>query len=84
MLVQWTGLYPEDATWEDFEDIHDSYPTWNLEGKVHFHGETNAIDQEWEEEELMGLEEEVIEKVPLGRPKRNKIKPKWMKDFAMH
>lgn len=39
--------------------------------------------QEIEEEELLGLEEEVIETIPLGRAKRNKMKPKWMKDCVL-
>jgi hypothetical protein len=34
VLIQWDGLFPEDATWEDYEDIRGTYPAFNLEDKV--------------------------------------------------
>ncbi|KAJ0026208.1 hypothetical protein Pint_07787 [Pistacia integerrima] len=32
VLVQWKGTQPEDATWEDLDEIKRNFP--NLEGKV--------------------------------------------------
>ena len=25
-LIQWSNLYPEDATWEDLEDLQQQFP----------------------------------------------------------
>ena len=36
VLVQWKGMAPEESTWEDWADIHDSH---HLEDKVTFPGE---------------------------------------------
>lgn len=36
LLVQWKDLPKEDATWEDFEHLKQSYPDFNLEDKIHF------------------------------------------------
>ncbi|MCI86921.1 hypothetical protein A2U01_0108202, partial [Trifolium medium] len=33
VLIQWEGLFPEDATWEEYQDIRDTYPEFNLEDK---------------------------------------------------
>ncbi|GAU30089.1 hypothetical protein TSUD_392450 [Trifolium subterraneum] len=33
VLIQWAGLYPEDATWESFEEIKKAYPHLHLEDK---------------------------------------------------
>jgi len=33
-LLQWQGLYPEDATWENFNTLLKDYPTLHLENKV--------------------------------------------------
>lgn len=34
VLIQWDGLFPEDATWEDYLDMKATYPEFNLEDKV--------------------------------------------------
>ncbi|MCI54948.1 mediator of RNA polymerase II transcription subunit 15A-like, partial [Trifolium medium] len=34
VLIQWAGLYPEDATWESLEEIKKAYPHLHLEDKV--------------------------------------------------
>jgi hypothetical protein len=38
VLVQWAGLYPEDATWESLEEIQKAYPHLHLEDKVFLEG----------------------------------------------
>ena len=35
-LVQWLHLPPEDATWEDVRQLQLSFPSLNLEDKIHF------------------------------------------------
>jgi hypothetical protein len=42
LLIQWDLSQPEDATWEDLEDIRISFPDFNLEDKVNFDGEGNV------------------------------------------
>ena len=39
LLVQWSGLHPEDSTWEDLDQFRTLYPTYNLEDKVVFQGQ---------------------------------------------
>lgn len=34
ILVQWEGTVPEDATWEDFNDIQRRFPWFSGEGAV--------------------------------------------------
>ncbi|CAH9095874.1 unnamed protein product [Cuscuta epithymum] len=34
LLIQWEATEVKDATWEDLQDIKDSYPQFNLEDKV--------------------------------------------------
>ncbi|XP_073128813.1 uncharacterized protein [Henckelia pumila] len=41
VLVQWSGRYPEDATWEDFPKFCLLYNQLNLEDKVVFEGDGN-------------------------------------------
>ncbi|WVZ04461.1 hypothetical protein V8G54_025267 [Vigna mungo] len=38
ILIQWEGLGEHDATWEDKEDIVESYSSFNLEDKISFKG----------------------------------------------
>jgi hypothetical protein len=45
VLIQWEGLFPEDATWENFQDIKTTYPTFDLEDKVSLDGTRNVTDQ---------------------------------------
>ena len=39
LLIQWENINPNEATWEDLEDIAVGYPNLNLEDKVPFKGE---------------------------------------------
>jgi hypothetical protein len=36
VLIQWEGMFPEDSTWENYQDIITTYPTFHLEDKVNF------------------------------------------------
>ncbi|MCH88801.1 transposon Tf2-1 polyprotein, partial [Trifolium medium] len=38
VLIQWGSDDDADVKWEDFEEIKDNYPTFNLEDKVEFKG----------------------------------------------
>ena len=42
-LVQWTGLAEEDATWEHYTDLQCQFPYLNLEDKIQFLREGNAM-----------------------------------------
>ncbi|PNX65885.1 hypothetical protein L195_g054766 [Trifolium pratense] len=39
ILIQWDQTTPAEAIWEDFDDLHNKFPTLNLEDKVVFNGE---------------------------------------------
>jgi hypothetical protein len=81
ILVQWEGLFPEDATCEDFEEMLKTYPSLHLEDKVCFDDPRDVVIQPNYEE---GLNEEGMnETVPEIRPKRNTTRPKWLKDFVV-
>jgi hypothetical protein len=38
VLVQWSGKFPEDATWEDLDAMATAYPDLHLEVKVFVKG----------------------------------------------
>ncbi|KAJ1401534.1 Retrotransposable element Tf2 [Sesbania bispinosa] len=42
LLIQWEDTEVKDATWEDLQEIRDSYPMFNLEDKVVFDEEGNV------------------------------------------
>ncbi|MCI70800.1 hypothetical protein A2U01_0092063, partial [Trifolium medium] len=44
VLVQWSGLYPEDSSWEDLEELKSEYPDIYLEDKVNFDEERDVMD----------------------------------------
>ncbi|MCH91593.1 Ty3/gypsy retrotransposon protein, partial [Trifolium medium] len=55
VLIQWEGLFPEDATWEKYQDIKDTYPNFDLEDKVNFDGTwdvTSQVEEEIEDEDM--------------------------------
>jgi hypothetical protein len=68
VLIQWDGLFPEDATWEDYEDIRTTYPAFNLEDKV-------CLDEPGDD---MNYDEGIN---PTPRPKRKIVMPKRYEGF---
>lgn len=69
-LVQWEGLSPEDATWENWQELQNSY---HLEDKVTLQGDgsdstTNSRD--------------LSNNTTVGRPKRITQKPIYLKDYV--
>jgi hypothetical protein len=30
-LIQWSNLFPEDATWEDLEELRKQFPEYNTQ-----------------------------------------------------
>lgn len=81
VLIQWDGLFPEDATWEDYMDIKATYPEFNLEDKVCLQGERDVMNKNDQDEDPKHYEEEVL--APKLRAKRNLIKPQRFKDYVM-
>ncbi|GMY12671.1 Retrovirus-related Pol polyprotein from transposon 17.6 [Fagus crenata] len=43
VLVHWTGLRREDATWERLSDLEMQFPHLNLEDKIRLQGEGNVM-----------------------------------------
>ncbi|GMY19306.1 transposon Tf2-1 polyprotein, partial [Fagus crenata] len=43
VLVHWTGLRREDATWERLSDLEMQFPHLNLEDKIRLQGERNVM-----------------------------------------
>lgn len=79
--MQWSGLCPEGASWENLAEMRMRFPNLDLEDKVLFQGEGDVTDPELAEEEDMGLENEEIGPIPFGRAKRNKRRPKWLNNY---
>ncbi|PNX87538.1 hypothetical protein L195_g043629 [Trifolium pratense] len=69
VLIQWKGLFPEDATWEDYEDICTTYPEFNLEDKVCLDDPGDVMSND-------------IESGSTSRPKRTIVKPKHLDGFV--
>lgn len=42
VLVSWKGLPSHEATWENYDDFHQSFPDYHLEDKVQLNWECNV------------------------------------------
>jgi Chromo (CHRromatin Organisation MOdifier) domain len=48
LLIRWTNLPPEDASWEDYDTLANQYPTFILEDKNNFEqGECQMREMEF-------------------------------------
>jgi hypothetical protein len=74
VLIQWQDLYPEDATWEPYEDIDRTYPDFHLEDKVSLDEVGDVMDQDDPRAQEPNAE---------ARPKRVRTLPKHLKDFVL-
>lgn len=54
VLVQWKGQSKEDATWEDWDEFHKSFPNYHLEDMVFVEVATNdkLVEDSWNEHEV--------------------------------
>ncbi|KAI4357207.1 hypothetical protein L6164_001171 [Bauhinia variegata] len=82
VLVQWDGLAPEDSTWESLTEILQAYPNLHLEDKVFLQHQANDRDELNDSENEVGLTNDFIP-APQTRAKRNRIKPKWLRDYEV-
>jgi hypothetical protein len=73
VLIQWTGMLPEDTSWEPLDELRKAYPQFNLEDKVAVDGGRDVMDPD--NEAQLGE--------PMGKGKRKTTKPAWTKDFHM-
>jgi nitrate reductase assembly molybdenum cofactor insertion protein NarJ len=83
VLIQWTGLYPEDATWESLEEIKKAYPHLHLEDKVFLEGGRDVMTQADEEESPNAVGpngDELLDNIP----KRVSHPPGWWDDYVPH
>lgn len=81
VLVQWQGLYPENSSWELLSELPKEFPDIVLEGKVYSQLEGDVTDQGSSVHVAkLELEPEVL---PQTRARRNRIRPKWMKDYEI-
>jgi hypothetical protein len=81
VLIQWEGLFPEDATWEDFHDIKSTYPTFDLEDKVSLNGTRDVTKQVAGGEARSNMDQE--EPNIQVKDKRVSVKPTKYQDFVM-
>jgi len=82
-LIQWQGLYPEDATWESIPELLKEFPNLHLEDKVFVEGKGDVIAQD-ENNDSVSIEDG-FEKDNLAakfKPKPNTNKPKYLEDYV--
>jgi hypothetical protein len=79
VLIQWEGLFPEDSTWESYQEILTNYPAFHLEDKVTLDPPGNVMTQD----ESNGPTNENVVMVPPPKDKRNVTLPPHFKDFVM-
>ncbi|MCH81120.1 transposon Tf2-1 polyprotein [Trifolium medium] len=81
VLVQWAGLPPEEASWEDYQDLQSTFPAFNHEDMVDFEEQADVMNPivggaDWDHAEEEG------ESTPPIRAKRNCVRPKYLNDFV--
>jgi hypothetical protein len=79
VFIQWEGLFPEDATWENFQDIKTTYPTFDLEDKVSLDGTRNVTDQVEDEAADMDQSEPITQ----VKNKRVSVRPTKYQNFVI-
>lgn len=84
VLVQWKGLFPEDASWEPWESLKADF---HLEDKVFFDGHGNVMNETEQQQQTNNIDRAIQqadtgETITNQRPKRRIIKPQYLKDFA--
>jgi hypothetical protein len=79
VLIQWEGLFPEDSTWESYQEILTTYPDFHLEDKVTLDPPGNVMTQG----KSSGPTNENVVMVPPPKDKRNVTLPSHFRDFVM-
>jgi hypothetical protein len=75
VLIQWEGLFPEDATWENYQDILLTYPAFHLEDKVSLEDPGDDMNEDTANVDI------VMD--PKTKDKRKGVMPKHFQDFSM-
>ncbi|KAH9670344.1 hypothetical protein KPL70_016945 [Citrus sinensis] len=68
VLVQWSNTTPDEATWENWEPFHATFPQISLEDKAHFHEGGNDTT--------------TAQPIAQARPKRQPKVPFKLQDFV--
>lgn len=76
VLVQWTGLAPEDTTWESWMQLKDIY---DVEDKVYFL--TGGIDSNSPMESALQVPRTNVDTRPTRRTSRTHTRPAYMNDY---
>ncbi|XP_077234234.1 uncharacterized protein LOC143876425 [Tasmannia lanceolata] len=75
VLIQWSGLPPSDATWEDASEIQRLFPALNLEDKVPFDGGRNVTPGH------LGHQPS-SDATPARVPARHRLRPSHLADYV--
>ena len=66
--MQWSNTTPDEATWENWEPFHATFPQFSLDDKAPFHGDGNDTT--------------TAQPVAQAKPKRQPKIPFKLQDFA--
>jgi len=80
-------MYPEDATWEDYNDITNTFPNFHLEDKVSLDPPRYVITHDIASNNSELEDEEEVPRSPIVKIrsiKRNLVKPKWLRDSVQY
>jgi hypothetical protein len=85
VLIQWEGMFPEDSTWENYQDIITTYPTFHLEDKVSFEEQGDDMNpvNEPAQEETQGTTNNDIVMGPEVKGKRSAKLPPHLTDYVL-